>query len=260
MSAETEIAWTDSTWNPVSGCTPASPGCDHCYAARLAKRLPAAHQQGRSFSDVVCHEERLDVPLHWRKPRRVFVCSMGDLFHELVPFDFIDAVFDVMSSEGGMHHTYQVLTKRPARMLEFLEAYYVRDLVPPLGNVWLGVTAEDQQRADERIPLLLRCPAAVRFISVEPMLGPVNRIWPLDWIICGGESGPRARPMHPYWVRSLRDQCKTAGVPFFFKQWGEYVAWSIADDGTVDFRRIGKRAAGRTLDRVTHDEFPEVGR
>jgi protein gp37 len=248
MGNKTEIAWTDATWNPVSGCTQASPGCDHCYAARLAKRLPVAHAGGRPFSEVVCHPERLDVPIRWRKPRRIFVCSMGDLFHDGVPFDFVDSVWGRMLLAN--QHTFQVLTKRPAKMLEYLST---RRWTPDGSNVWLGVTAEDQQRADERIPLLLQCPAAVRLVSVEPMLGPVDLSgygWMrgllteprISWVICGGESGSGARPMHPAWARSLRDQCSAAGVPFFFKQQG----------GNNHLRHV------RILDGVTHDAFPGV--
>jgi protein gp37 len=239
MSNRSKIEWTDATWNPVSGCTPASPGCDHCYAARLAKRLPASHEAGKPFSEVVQHGDRLEIPLHWRRPRRVFVCSMGDLFHPAVPFKFISCVMDTI--EHAPQHTFQVLTKRPERALAW--SNHLRDIDDRFEatafphNVWLGVTAEDQQRADERIPLLLQCPAAVRFVSVEPMLGPVDltEVAPvddfytdalacpdasrsLDWVICGGESGPGARPMHPEWARGLRDQCMAAGVPFYMKQ------------------------------------------
>jgi len=297
MSSKTKIQWTESTWNPVSGCSKVSPGCKSCYAERLAKRLPASHAAGKPFSEVVCHPDRLAIPLHWRKPRRIFVCSMGDLFHEQVPFAFISYVMDTI--EHAPQHTFQVLTKRPERALAWCN--HLRDIDDRFEatafprNVWLGVTAEDQQRADERLPLLLQCPAAVRFVSVEPMIGPVNLrrfMWPtcftwpsqyrnpsdaraagavvtehrqalilqgqtfLDWVICGGESGPGARPMYPDWARSLRDQCKAAGVPFMFKQWGE---WAPTQGGRgEDVVRVGKRLAGRILDGVTHDGYPEV--
>lgn len=287
MSSKTKIQWTESTWNPVSGCSKVSPGCKSCYAERLAKRLPASHAAGKPFSEVVCHPDRLAIPLHWRKPRRIFVCSMGDLFHPDVPFEFIARIWSVM--HDCPQHTFQILTKRPARMAEWLFRVSTCEGMP-LPNVWLGVTAEDQQRADERIPLLLKCPAAVRFVSVEPMLGPVRlglepgpavglpegKAWrpanpgSLDWIICGGESGPGARPMHPDWVRSIRDMCKSAGVPFFFKQWGE---WAPYDRGRIEGStlatpysldgppiHVGRRLAGCTLDGRTHDEFPEVSR
>lgn len=286
--AKTKIEWCDTVWNPVTGCTKVSQGCKHCYAERLANRFWGE----RKFTDVQVHPERLEDPLKWRKPRRVFVNSMSDLFHKDVPFGFIDQVFGVMAR--ATDHQFLVLTKRPARMRYFCNHYFnPQDLAPyPLLNVWLGVSCEDQAAADERIPLLLETPAAVRFVSCEPLLGPVdlgmstatcdccdrwssrwvrlrgqvtsdlpslydvkvakpgiyrahsNRhgalsvetgsgllgIKPgefeclpkLDWVICGGESGPGARPMHPDWARSLRDQCQAASVPFFFKQWGEW--------------------------------------
>ncbi len=244
------------------------------------------------------------------RPRRVFVCSMGDLFHEQVPDEFIAAVFDVMTQEGGNHHTYQVLTKRPARALDFLTRYYLNGRVPPLPNVWIGVTAEDQERADERIPLLLQTPAAVRFVSIEPMLGQID-LWAindgswydhegatqynaltgaawwggtgdhglgggpkLDWVICGGESGPGARPMSPEWARQLRDSCADAGVPFLFKQWGSVVRCDQLPEvesteldrgenthdlcGSREYITIGKRRAGRELDGAIHDGYPEA--
>jgi protein gp37 len=228
MGTETKIEWTDATWNPVTGCTNVSEGCRNCYAERVLPRT------GQSFDTVVCHPDRLDAPLHWRKPRRIFVNSLSDLFHEDVPREFIKSVVGV--TVDCPQHTFQILTKRPQRMLEFC-----RECAFP-SNVWLGVSCEDQQTADERIPLLLQTPAAVRFISAEPLLGPIDarRYLPviarpreaisevaasrtprndrLDWVICGGESGPHARPMHPTWARSIRDQCQAAGVPFFFKQ------------------------------------------
>lgn len=260
MGAKTEIAWTDATWNPVSGCTRVSPGCDHCYARSLTQRLPAAHGCG-DFSRVLTHPERLETPLRWRKGRRVFVCSMGDLFHPDVPFAFIAAVFGAMAA--CPQHIFQVLTKRPARALEFFgwlaleqiamvhDAFgklstndcgdiecdecgiceSICDAEWPLPNVWLGVTAENQAMADERIPLLMDCPAAIRFVSIEPMLGPVDLVYTcfngadsfgamtgIGWVICGAESGPRRRRMNLDWARSLRDQCVAADVPFFLKQ------------------------------------------
>lgn len=300
-----KIEWTDQTWNPVTGCTKVSPGCRNCYAERMATRLGGryGYPADEPFR-VTMHPDRPDQPLRWRKPRHVFVVSMGDLFHADVPFDYIDAVFGVMAT--AYKHTFQVLTKRPERMREwfhrvedhpgmffgagamkhfasdefgcFIENYVngvanwreqgslvvgdgrYGNRAWPLPNVWLGTTVEDQQRADERIPLLLQCPAAVRFVSVEPMLGAVDlesislvpprtpshphiRVnaltglvagpdeyhpeMKLDWVICGGESGHGARPMHPDWARSLRDQCRAAGVPFMFKQWG---AWAPGED------------------------------
>lgn len=259
----TKIEWTGKggkTWNPVTGCTPVSPGCANCYAARMAKRLKAMGQaKYRNEFQVTCHPDALDEPSHWRKSCRVFVCSMGDLFHEDVPDKFIEDVFNVIGANP--QHVFQVLTKRPERM----RAYMRTGRWTFCHHLWLGVSVEDQQRADERIPLLLDTPAAVRFLSIEPMLGPIDldgrsdprhpnsQAWDYlnkvtghvhtvpDWIIVGGESGPGARPMHLGWVRSIRDQCVAAGVPFFFKQWG----------GT------NKKAAGRHIYGRTWDEMPD---
>ena len=240
----TDIEWTDETWNPVTGCTKVSPGCDHCYAERVTERF---HGPG-SFERVVLHPDRLDKPLRWRKPRKVFVNSMSDLFHEQVPDTFIGLVWQVMAETP--QHTYQILTKRHARMRSFLNRW-----PDPLPNVWLGVSVEDQKWADIRIPALLDTPAAVRFLSCEPLLGAVSLTrwlhggfgvagpWPdLDWVIVGGESGPGARPMRPDWARSLRDECEAADVPFLFKQWGG----------------IRPKAGGRELDGRTWDEYPEA--
>ncbi|MEW6612726.1 MAG: phage Gp37/Gp68 family protein [Pseudomonadota bacterium] len=318
MGDNTAIEWTDATWNPVTGCTKVSDGCKHCYAERDWARLsanPATRYHGRAFTNVRCHDDVLGLPLRWRRPRRIFVNSMSDLFHQNVPDEFIDQVFAVMAL--APQHTFQVLTKRPERMLEWatrIRRYEHRDgsvfhlndrnvIVGyrdwPLPNVWLGVSVDDQFTADERIPLLLKAPAAVRWISAEPLLGPINlrlflsfvthgRGGPhketggLDWVVCGGESGPKARPMHPFWVRSLRDQCAAAGVPFLFKQWGE---WGLLCDfpgadkhGVIkqpvaslmgpqnaplsDFEwmaKIGKKAAGRLLDGKLHDDYPRQG-
>lgn len=297
----TRIEWTDVTWNPVTGCTKVSPGCKHCYAETLAERfwatsypkvpdegfgIPGAVNQLRSreFTDVLFHEDRLESPLRWKKPRRVFVNSMSDLFHERLPDEDIDRIFAVMALTP--RHTYQILTKRPARMLAYMASPPRRELIQyagekikpspppihwyhaprsfpwPLPNVWLGTSVEDQDRADERIPFLLQTPAAVRWISAEPLLGPINLdSWPdrcwlhtvgsdgaatragLDWVVCGGESGPGARPMDPSWARSIRDQCVAAVVPYFFKQWGGQ----------------NKKEAGRMLGGRTWDEMPTAG-
>jgi protein gp37 len=250
---KTKIEWTRSddgsageTWNPVTGCTKVSDGCDHCYAEKITERF---HGKG-SFAQVQLHPDRLDAPLRWRKARRVFVNSMSDLFHQGVPDEFIAQVFAVMAMTP--QHSYQILTKRHGRMRSLLEnaergAPSWLDLVRgwvvgnsygapgsfswPLPNVWLGVSVEDQKRADLRIPALLDTPAAVRFISAEPLLGPVDlqhslnadpHSWrhasALDWVIVGGESGPGARPMELDWARSLVEQCQRAGVPVFVKQ------------------------------------------
>lgn len=247
MADKTGIAWCDATWNPVSGCTKVSQGCKNCYAERLWPRLAAPGQpyEGRAFTEVACHPNRLGQPLRWKKPRRIFVNSMSDLFHEDVPDDFIQEVFAVMALAD--RHTFQILTKRPDRMRrllnsdEFQEAItYVEGESPegidgygylpwPLPNVWLGVSVEDQETANERIPLLLNTPAAVRWLSIEPMLGPIDlreahkakiKLPRVDWIVVGGESGPRARPMQIEWVESIVDQCQAASVPVFVKQMG----------------------------------------
>jgi len=237
MGDNTAIQWTDATWNPVTGCSKISPGCASCYAETMARRLKAMGlARYRDGFAVRCHPEALEEPLRWRKPRRVFVVSMGDLFHDEVPDEFINDVLSMI--DRCPQHVFQILTKRPARMRAILTAGSSK----PRANLWAGVTAEDQQRADERIPLLLETPAAVRFVSVEPMVGPVDltavRIpgapsppfqgnamhsyrgfgERIDWVIAGCESGPRRRPADLDWFRSLRDQCVEAGVPFFLKQ------------------------------------------
>jgi len=287
VSTKTTIAWTDTTWNPVTGCTKVSEGCRNCYALAIAERFWGK----RKFTDVRTHPDRLDAPLRWKKPRRVFVNSMSDLFHDAVQDEFIEAVFGIMAMAS--QHTFQVLTKRPERMLRWFttlggletreqcvqreaerRAGVILDsrgsqrelYVPscrltdedlskrrawpkwPLPNVWLGVSCEDQETANDRIPVLLQTPAAVRFLSCEPLLGTINLGWlrvdegnvdclagwrsddfescgvprtataAIDWVIVGGESGRGHRPMQLDWARDLREQCRAAGVPFFFKQ------------------------------------------
>jgi protein gp37 len=251
----TRIEWTKKTWNPVTGCTKISPGCQNCYAERMAKRL-----RGRCGYDaenpfkVTLHPDRLEEPLHWRKPSTVFVCSMGDLFHEDVPRWIRFEVMDIILQ--AKQHIFLILTKRPANMKDFFEWYYTKAgrTTETIKNLWLGITAENQEMADLRIPILLQIPAAVRFVSVEPMLGPVDLTavmlpdhlqpdWAygmpygitfdalqpneshiydsenhLDWVICGSESGPNRRPANIVWMLSLKDQCVAAGVPFFLKQ------------------------------------------
>ena len=231
---DTTIAWTDKTWNPTTGCSKVSQGCKNCYAERIFHRP----YPGRAFTDVRCHPERLDQPLRWRKPRRIFVNSMSDLFHEDVPDQFICDVFTIMRDAGVERgHVFQVLTKRPERMLAFAKRY-VDIYTAPQPRVWLGVSVEDQATADERIPLLLQTPAAVRFVSYEPALGPVDFRWggmslpdyaphrplpQLNWVIVGGESGPRARGFRVQWARDTVKQCKAAGVACFVKQLGAFV-------------------------------------
>ena len=355
------IEWTDQTWNPIRGCSKVSQGCKHCYAETMAARFSKPGEpyaevvtDGRWNGKVVLVPERLADPLRWKRPRRVFVNSMSDLFHESLTNEQIAAVFGVMAA--APMHTFQVLTKRPSRAREWFKwvesewqeertspAYArqstqsdiclgaaIENGVPggrrgirvslttppwPLTNVWLGVSVEDQATAAKRIAHLLRCPAAVRWISAEPLLGrvrldhldcdgngdkdycqidaltgrqsdmgrPCADVSRLDWVVVGGESGPGARPMHPDWARCLRDQCQAAGVPFLFKQWGDWTdvgdAHEIAERGIAyaanercvnlngshgfhgqkprRMRRIGKKAAGRLLDSVIHDGYPE---
>lgn len=262
MSDKTAIEWTDATWNPVTGCTKVSPGCDHCYAETIAERFRGGPAYPNGF-DITLRPHKLDQPLRWKRPRRIFVNSMSDLFHDQITDQYIAGVFAVMAR--APHHTFQVLTKRHGRMRSLLNEHDFAarvcgpdDIEWPLRNVWLGVSTENQQWADIRIPALLDTPAAVRWISAEPLLGPIDlgdyeqRVGcecgccdhgceeprpGLDWVVVGGESGRSARPMHPDWARSLRDQCAAAGVPFLFKQWGEWApaAWFGPDGATHAF-------------------------
>ncbi len=237
----TGIEWTDETWNPVTGCSKVSPGCAHCYAETLAlTRLAGkAGYPGlpwtpeNAAANVVLRPDRLNVPQSWREPRRVFVNSMSDLFHELVPWEYIDQVFEVM--ESVPRHTFQILTKRPERMRALAR------LVPP--NVWLGTSIEND-RWTKRADYLRETPPATRFLSCEPLLGPLPSLdlTGIDWVIVGGESGPEHRPMAPGWVRDIRDRCASSGTAFFFKQWGG----------------VRPKAGGRMLDGRTWDEYPVV--
>ncbi|MGW0647344.1 DUF5131 family protein [Streptomyces umbrinus] len=355
MADSTSIEWTRSedgtpgaTWNPVTGCTEVSDGCDNCYAKTFAERWRG--KKGHHFEngfDIALRPERLQLPLRWRRPRRVFVNSMSDLFHPGILDAYIVDVFAMMAITP--QHTYQVLTKRHGRMTSLLnqsEFWYrvgrqarhlgygqngraahcfadgrniydltVWEQLRHLDNCWLGVSVEDQKWAEIRVPALLGTPAAVRFLSCEPLLGPVwisDYVWrlclccdgeghdeacarcagsgcesghirQLDWVIVGGESGRRARPMHPDWARSLRDQCTEDRVPFFMKQWGEHApedhghdrgaitlidtqgrSWNRteagAPPGAVRMRRVGKGAAGRLLDGVSHGAAPRPAR
>lgn len=372
-STNTNIEWTDATWNPIRGCSRVSEGCRNCYAETAAKWINRL-ERGRGVPEgegaydgllaaggqwngqIKLVPDALDQPFSWKKPRRIFVNSMSDLFHENVPEKFIDRVFAVMALAN--RHVFQILTKRPQRMQEYLNNFTFERMIEscmdseghsqiprytmqkimhlfgkfpnstlypneplrnhwPLPNVWLGVSVEDQKTADARIPVLLQVPAAIRWVSAEPLLGPLNlteltlpssyNITPttpakinclslddddryyqspskLDWVVVGGESGKDARPMHPDWVREIRDQCESAGVAFLFKQWGEWVprgptSWGYpvvdgvprirltdaGDDGSALgaeggndcwMNRAGKRAAGRLLDGVLHDQYP----
>ena len=288
MGDKSRIEWTDATWNPTTGCDQISPGCDNCYAKRDAKRLKAmgvkAYQNdgdpprsGPGFGFTL-HADRLDQPRRWTKPRRIFVNSMSDLFHEQMSLAFLEQVFDVM--HDCPRHTFQVLTKRHRGMHRLLNGGWpyspcsgpIADhRAEPSPNVWLGVSVEDQQWADTRIPWLLKTPAAVRWLSMEPLLGPVDirqylpdpiyndgswyedangvARWdlggapcdPIDWVVVGGESGPGHRPINPQWARDIRDQCVAAGVPFHFKQWSGHRPKSL----------------GRELDGRTWDQYPQ---
>jgi protein gp37 len=355
MADKTGIEWTDATWNPTVGCKVVSPGCANCYAMKVAARLEgisvaheAAHggdpgpmwyyrglvnysKAGPVWNGIFrqAPHDLLERPLRWKRPRRIFVNSMSDLFGEGVTDETIDRVFAVMTLSP--QHTFQILTKRPERMREYIAGVtqmrsvrfpddsiyrigpfsHVGSTIKgmeigrrwPLPNVWLGVSVEDQKRADERIPILLDTPAEVRWISAEPLLGPVDlskhlfgRAVPcsncpkdadcdcgywsrsvllgetaLDWVVVGGESGPGARPMHPDWARLLRDQCKDAGVAFLFKQWGEWFPSKFTVTGSrgrmycfsdglspAEMHQVGKKRAGRLLDGVEHNEYPEA--
>ncbi|MEW6667761.1 MAG: phage Gp37/Gp68 family protein [Thermodesulfobacteriota bacterium] len=234
MGAKSAIEWTDSTWNPVTGCRKVSPGCMHCYAERMAKRLCAMGQPNyaRGF-DLSLHEHWLDLPLRWKRPQAIFVNSMSDLFLQGVPEGFIAKVFDVMGRASW--HVFQILTKRSARLKK------LSPKLPWSQNIWTGVSVESREYVF-RISHLRETGAPHKFLSLEPLLGPLSELdmTGIDWVIVGGESGPGARPMRSEWVRDIRDQCISARVPFFFKQWG----------GT------NRKKAGRELDGKTWDEVP----
>jgi protein gp37 len=234
MADNSGIEWTDATWNPVTGCTMVSQGCKNCYAARMARRLQAmgVAQYADGFQ-VRTHSQLLALPTTWKQPKRIFVNSMSDLFHPEVPLEFIKRVFEVM--EACPRHTFQVLTKRDQRLAE------VASDLPWPDNVWVGVSIENQS-VDGRIGGLLQVPAAVRFLSCEPLLGPIafGNLKDIDWVIVGGESGPKARPMDGDWARAIRDHCLENQVAFFFKQWGG----------------VRKHLNGRLLDGVLHHNFP----
>jgi len=234
MGLKSAIEWTESTWNPVTGCTKVSPGCKHCYAERMAERLQAMGQENyRNGFALTLQPQMLDLPLRWKTPQTIFVNSMSDLVHESVPLDYIQRVFDVM--RRAHWHRFQVLTKRADRLAE------LSPHLPWEPNIWMGVSVESD-RYRGRIDALRRTGALTRFLSLEPLLGPLSDLdlRGIHWVIVGGESGPGARPMDPAWAKDLRDQCRRSKVPFFFKQWG----------GT------NKKRAGRVLDGRTWDEMP----
>ena len=234
--AQSKIEWTEATWNPVTGCSKISQGCKNCYAERMAKRLHAMGAANyRNGFDVTLHEHMLDRPLSWRTPRVIFVNSMSDLFHRDVPLEFIQQTFDVM--ERASWHTFQILTKRADRLAE------IAARLPWPGNVWMGVSIERDDFTG-RAELLRTTPAKVKFLSLEPLLGPLPSlsVRRIDWVIVGGESGPGARPMDAGWVDGIHKKCRAADVPFFFKQWGG----------------VNKKKAGRELHGRTWDELPDV--
>lgn len=236
MASKSTIEWTESTWNPVTGCSKISPGCKFCYAERMARRLQAMGSPNyRNGFETTLHLHALEIPLKWKKPQIVFVNSMSDLFHDDVPLEFIQRVYEVMAQAS--HHQFQVLTKRAERLEKIS-----KDLIWS-NNVWMGVSIESADYL-YRIKHLRKTDAKIKFLSLEPLLGPLNRmnLKEMDWVIVGGESGPGARPMKPQWVTGIREQCHQANVPFFFKQWG----------GT------NKKKAGRTLEGKTYNEMPEL--
>jgi len=235
MAQNSSIEWTEATWNPVTGCTKISPGCKHCYAERMAKRLRAMGQaRYRNGFRLTLQPDVVETPLRWKRPRMIFVNSMSDLFHKDVPRDFIRQVFDVM--QRASQHTFQVLTKRPERA-----ARLAGDLPWPK-NVWMGTSVETASYT-ARIGELAKIPATIRFLSLEPLLGPIPRLplTKIHWVIVGGESGPGARPMQSRWVTAIRDRCVARDVPFFFKQWGG----------------VNKKRTGRLLEGVTWDGMPQ---
>jgi protein gp37 len=240
MAGSTEIEWTDATWNPVTGCTKISAGCDHCYAERFSERFRGT--RGHPFEtgfDLTLRRERLEQPMTWRKPRMIFVNSMSDLFHKEIPREFIGRVFDTM--ERAHWHTFQVLTKRSSLMRDFLRRRYGAERGPL--HMWFGVSVEDGSKKS-RIRHLQDAPAGVRFLSIEPLIGPVGTLdlAGIDWVIVGGESGPGARHMNPEWVRDVRDQCLATSVALFFKQWGG----------------LRPKSGGRELDGREWSDFPKT--
>jgi protein gp37 len=241
MSTSTEIEWTDATWNPVTGCTKITRGCDLCYAERFSERFRGVPDHPfESGFDLKLRPERLQQPLRWRQPRRIFVNSMSDLFHKEIPQTFIDAVFDTM--EAANWHTFQVLTKRSSLMTRYLRRRYGTDKASP--HIWLGVSVEDA-RNTIRLNHLRVAAASTKFVSFEPLLGPVGRVdlRGIDWAIVGGESGPHARPMLEDWAIEIRDQCRSAKVAFFFKQWGG----------------VRPKSGGRLLQGREWNNYPNVG-
>jgi protein gp37 len=248
MSDKSKIEWTDATWNPVTGCTKVSAGCANCYAQTFSERFRGVpnHPFQNGF-DLTLRPDRLEWPLLWKEPRRVFVNSMSDLFHEKIEDEYILKVFETM--ERAEQHTFQVLTKRTARMAAWVQKYYSNKKIA--SNIWMGTSLE-RQDFYERVEFLKRIPSKVRFLSVEPLLGPIqfkaHDLRALDWVIVGGESGPHSRPMSKEWVTDIKDQCEKQKVPFFFKQWGAYNSQG---------ERVGKKYSGRRLEGRHWNEMPE---
>lgn len=247
MVNKSKIEWTDSTWNPVTGCTKVSPGCKHCYAETFAERWRGVpgHPYEQGF-DLKLWPARVKLPLAWKEPRMIFVNSMSDMFHKDISDDFIKSVFDVMIE--ATQHTFQLLTKRPERMKSWVRSYYGKKKLP--GHIWLGVSVENQDYV-KRLFDLQKTPAKVRFLSVEPLLSEIifkkYHLRGIHWVIVGGESGPKARPMNGDWVRNIQKQCYKYDVAFFFKQWGTF---------NEEGERVGKKNAGRILDGKTWNELP----
>jgi protein gp37 len=242
MSEISKIEWTDSTWNPVTGCDKVSPGCDNCYAERFSERFRGVKDHPFEVGfDLTLRPDRVDQPLKWRKSRMIFVNSMSDLFHKGVPLSYVDQVFSTM--EQAYWHTFQVLTKRSSRLRSYVNKRYASDPVP--NHIWLGVSLEDRQRIS-RIRHLQQSNTSIRFLSVEPLLGPLGvlDLAGIHWVIVGGESGPGFRAIDPDWVREVRDQCLEQSVPFFFKQWGG----------------LRPKSNGRILDGVEWNDLPTIGR
>lgn len=259
MSDNSKIEWTDSTWNPIVGCSKCSPGCDNCYAEKMAKRLSAMGHEGYKSvinnsglwnGETVCIPSAINKPLGWKKPRKIFVCSMGDLFHESVDPAFIIAVFIIIKK--CPQHTFQILTKRPERALKFFQEHPLNDGLP---NVWFGVTVCSQIEAGKKIPILLQIDAVVRFLSVEPMLTKIvlsEEIRHIDWVICGGENGPGARMTDPVWINNIFKQCECVQIPFFFKGWGKFMLDRYSKDIKI------QNEIKHTIGYIDQRKSPEV--
>lgn len=279
--ATTKIEWATKVWNPVTGCDKVSAGCQNCYAERFANRLKFNPKLQGKYSEgfrVQMHPNELVTPVKWQKPERIFVCSMGDLFHEDVTFEFIRKILGTIYIKPT--HTFLVLTKRPQRMYDFFQWLGNSNLKVNFKNLWLGATVENQEQANKRIPILLSIPASIRFVSCEPLLSDIDfyGLCPkLDWVIAGGETGPKSRPANPGWFESLQKQCKTSNTPFFFKGWGDWIdihnGYDVINGRypfnfktetlgsgwfSIDMHKVGKKYAGRLLNDKEYNEFPTL--